>query len=174
MKMSNVITYRTDKIEDLKKLAKKNGVSLSNQTSEIVDDYFRYYLLTSKADMYRDSKRMLSASFDFLTEVALYKLSKITIEDAVQSIKTMTTDLSIPNICKQVKNWFKFNNFVLDEFVQEEHVKVLCKNLMGKNWNIYEANTLVGIFASFGYAGTIVSTEKGFFSVKILKKKSEY
>ena len=172
--MNNIITFRTNKIEELKKLAKKNGTSLSNQPSDIVNEYLHYHLLTSKLDMYRDSKRMLSASFDFLTEVALYKLAKITIEDAVQSIKTMTTDLSIPNICKQVKNWFKFNNFVLDEFVQEEHVKVLCKNPMGKNWNIYAANTLVGIFANFGYAGTIVSTEKGFFSVKILKKKSEY
>ncbi len=172
--MTYVLTYRTDKIEELKKLAKKNGVSLSNQTSEIVDDYLGYQLLTTNLDMYRDSKRMLSACFDLLDEVALYKLAKIIAEDAVQSIKTMTNDLSLPSICKQVNNWFEFNNFILDEFDQGEHVKVVCKSVMGKNWNVYAANGLVGIFTNFGYAGTIDSTEKGFFSVKILKKKSGY
>jgi len=172
--MTHVLTYRTDKIEELKKLAEKNGVSLSNQTSKIVDDYLRYHLLTTKLDMYRDSKRMLSACFDFIDEIDLYKLSKIIVEEAVQSIKTMTNDLSLPSISKQVNNWFKFNNFILDEFDQVEHVKVVCKNVMGKNWNIYVANGLVGIFANFGYAGTVDSAEKGFFSVKILKKKSGY
>lgn len=172
--MTYVITYRTDRIEELKKLAKKNGVSLSNQTSEIVDDYLRYNLLNTKLDLYRDSKQMLSACFDLLDKIDLYKLAKITVEDAVQSIKTMTNELSLPSIFKQVKNWFKFNNFILDEFDQGEHVKVVCKNVMGKNWNIYETNALVGIFANFGYAGTVDSAEKGFLSVKILKKKSGY
>ena len=172
--MNNVITYRTNRVEDLKKLAKEKGISISNQTSKIVDDYLGYHLLTTKLDMYRDSKRMLSACFDLLDEVALYKLAKIIVEDAVQSIKTMTNDLSLPTIFKQVNNWFKINNFILDEFDQGEHIKIVCKNVMGKNWNIYAANGLVGIFASFGYAGTVDSTEKGFFSVKILKKKSGY
>jgi len=172
--MSYVISYRTDRVEELKKLAKKNGVSLANQTSEIVDDYLRYHLLTTKLDMYRDSKRMLSDCFDLVDEVDLPKLSKIVAGEAAQTIKTMTNDLSFSSIYKQVKNWFKFNNFILDEFDQGEHVKVVCKNVMGKNWNIYAANGLVGDFANFGYAGTVDSTEKGFLSVKILKKKSGY
>jgi len=172
--MTHVLTYRTDKIEELKKLAKKNGVSLSNQTSEIIDDYLRYHPLTTKLDMYQDSKQMLSACFDFLDEADLYKLVKIIVEDAVQSIKTITNNLSLPSISKHVNNLFKINNFILDEFDQGEHVKVVCKNVMGKNWNIYAANGLAGIFANFGYAGTVDSTEKGFFSIKILKKKSGY
>ncbi len=170
--MTDVLSYRTDKIEQLKKLAKKRNVSLSQLSSDIIDEYLQFYVLTQNYDMYRDSKEMISLCFELLDKSNLDKIVAFTIKGDIQSIKTIIQEYSFENITHWIGVWFKFNNFKVEEFDQGESLKFVCKNNMSENWNAVIAANLVGIYKYFGYDGVIESKEKGLFGYKILKQKS--
>jgi hypothetical protein len=42
--MTDVISYRTEKIEQLKKLAQERNVSVSQLTNDIVNYYFEFFI----------------------------------------------------------------------------------------------------------------------------------
>jgi len=93
--MTDVLSYRTDKIEELKKLAKEKNVSLSQLSSDIIEEYLEFELLTSKYKMHRDSEKLISYIFEFLDESAMEKIIDFCTNEVVISIKTMTNDFSI-------------------------------------------------------------------------------
>ena len=170
--MTDVLSYRTDKIEQLKKLAKKGNISLSQLSSDIIDEYLQFYVLTQNYDMYRDSKETISLCFELLDESDIDKIVAFSIKGDIQSIKTIIQEYSFENITYWVRTWYKFNNFKVEEFDQGESLKFVCKNNMSENWNIMIAGNIVGIYKYFGYDGVIESKEKGLFGYKILKQKS--
>ncbi len=170
--MTDVLSYRTGKIERLKKLAKKRNVSLSQLSSDIIDEYLLFYDLTQKSDMYRDSKAMISFCFELIDKSDLDKVVALASKRVIQTIKTMIQEYSFENITDVIRPWFKFNNFKVEEFDQGESLKFVCKNNMSENWNAMIAAEVVAIYKYFGYDGVIESKEKGLFDYKILKQKS--
>ena len=171
--MTDVVSYRTDKIEELKKLAQDKGVSLSQFTSDIVEEYLDFHLLTKKFKMYHVSERVISTCFELLDESDLKKLKNdVIVPEAIQSIKTMTNDFSFFNILQIILTWTRYNDLVFDMFDEKGYLKVICKNKMPKNWNIYGSELLIEIFKNFGFGGAIVSAEKGLFSIKLEKEKT--
>ena len=169
--MTDVLSYRTDKIEELKKLAKEKNVSLSQLTSDIIEEYLEFELLTSKYKMHRDSEKLISYIFEFLDESTMEKIIDFCTNEVVISLKTMTNDFSIASILNIIKNWLKFNNLTLDEFDEDSHIKLVCNNNLSRNWNIMNATVFTKIFEHFGYSGMVDSTQNGFLSFKISKQK---
>jgi len=172
MPMTDVLSYRTDKIEQLKKLAKEKNISLSQLSSEIIDEYLQFYALTQKFDMYRDSKEMISFCFELIDKSDLDKVVALASKGDIQTIKTMIQEYSFENITDVIRSWYQFNNFKVEEFDQDGSLKFVCKNNMSENWNTVIATELVAVYKYFGYDGVIESKEKGLFDFKILKQKS--
>jgi len=170
--MTDVLSYRTDKIEELKKLASKRNISLSQLSSDIIEEYLEFELLTSKYKMHRDSEKLISYLYELLDESTMEKIIDFNTEEVVNSIKTMTNDFSLANILNIIKKWLKFNNLTLDEFDEDSHIKLLCNNNLSRNWNIMNATVFVKIFEHFGYSGMVDSTQNEFLAFKISKQKS--
>ena len=63
--MTDVISYRTEKGEELKKLAKERKVSVSQLTNDIVNYYFEYFELRQKMGMFKGSSEMMSFCFSY-------------------------------------------------------------------------------------------------------------
>ena len=103
--MTDVLSYRTGKIERLKKLAKKRNVSLSQLSSDIIDEYLQFYDLTQKSDMYRDSKAMISFCFELLDKSDLDKVVALASKRVIQKIKTMIQEYSFENITDFIRSW---------------------------------------------------------------------
>jgi hypothetical protein len=169
--MSGVISFRTDKMEELKKLAQDEGLSLSKLTAHLVEEYLDFYLLNEKYRMVHVSELVISIGFELLDESDLKKLNEAVVLEAVQSIKTMTNDFSFYKILQIILVWCRYNSLDIERFDEKGFLKLVCKNKMPKNWNIFVSRILIGIFKSFGFEGAIISVEKGLFSIKLEKEK---
>jgi len=60
--MTDVISYRTEKGEELKKLAKEKNISISQLTGDIVNYYFEFYDLRNAKPL-KASSELISFCF---------------------------------------------------------------------------------------------------------------
>ena len=170
--MTEVISYRTEKLEELKKLAKVRNVSLSQLSSNIIDEFLEFKELTTKYRMHSDSEKLISHVFELLDESAIEKIIDAYVEEHVDTIKTVTNDFSVPSILNLAKTWTKFNDIPIEEFSEESNLKIVCKNNLSLNWNKMIAKSWIKIFENFGHSGIEDVFKEGMFSVKISKQKS--
>jgi len=170
--LTDVISYRTEKGDELKKLSKKKNISLSQLTSDIIDEYLLFYSMNQHYDMLRESKKVVSFCFEFLSESDIEKVSDLNAEEATQSMKMVLHEYSFENITDLLRAWFKYNKFTVEEFEMDGNLKFACKNNMSKNWNIEVSSSITKTYKNFGYASVIESQEKGLFSFKISKQKT--
>lgn len=168
--MNNVITYRTDRIEDLKKLAKEKEISLSSLTSAIIHDYLEHQIITKNFKMFCSGEKALSVAFENLDKKTLEKVIKIATKEVANSIKTMTDEFSFEGIISIIRKWFKYNEFDLREFHEKDTIKLVCKTNLSKNFNEYISKVTVNIINQFGYDG-ISSNEDDIIQIKISKPK---
>jgi len=75
--MTDVITYRTEKGEELKKLAKERNVSLSQLTNDIINNYFEYFDLRQSMDKFTGISEMISFSFSLISESDIRKTTDL-------------------------------------------------------------------------------------------------
>ena len=95
--LTDVISYRTEKGDELKKLAEKQNISLSQLTSNIIDEYLQFHVITQNYDMYRESKEVISLCFELLEKVNVDKVIALHTKGAIQSIKTIIQEYSSTN-----------------------------------------------------------------------------
>jgi hypothetical protein len=170
MHMTDVLSYRTDKIKELKKLAKEKNISLSQLSSDIIDDYLDYAKLYSRFDRYSDSREIISICFESIDESALDKVLEVSMSEVTSAMKAIGVG-SFEEVIDIAGTFFRINSFNLDQFDKGPHIDFVSKNPMPKNWNIYASTVLTKLFKNLGYDGVVESVEKGFFSVKISKQK---
>lgn len=168
-----VISYRTNKDEKLKKIAFEKKMTVSQLSTNVIDNYLYEYDLVTKYDMIRDTRKMISLIFDLVSDQDMDKVLEVDSTEVVQSLKSMTTDFSFENILNLLlEKWFNLNNFKLEQFVEEEYVKFACKNTMGKNWNIHQAKVFVRIFENFGFKGNVETAEENLLLFRIMTRLS--
>jgi translation initiation factor 2B subunit (eIF-2B alpha/beta/delta family) len=170
--MTDVISYRTEKGEKLKKLAKERDVSVSQLTNDIVNYYFEYFELRQKMGMFKGSSEMMSFCFSLISESDILKTTDFLSKVITRYVRTITNDFSLANLIKIILNYYDYNHFKFSEFDEPDYIKIVCKNSMPKNWNKYAALGLSKTFTDFGFAAAEDSSEDGIHSYKISKQKS--
>lgn len=170
MYMTDVLSYRTNKIKVLKKLAKEKNISLSQLSSDIIDNYLDYAKLYSRFDPYTDSREIISMCFESIDESVLDKVLEVSSSEVSSAMKAIGVG-SFEEVADIAETFFHINSFNLDQFDKGTHIEFVTKNPMPKNWNMYTSTVLTKLFKNLGYDGVIKSVEKGFFSVKISKQK---
>jgi len=170
--MTDVISYRTEKGEELKKLAKERDVSVSQLTNDIVNYYFEYFDLRQKMVMFKGSNEMMSFCFSLISESELPKTTNLLGKVITRYVKTITNDFSLANLIKIILNYYDYNNFTFSEFDETDYIKIVCKNSMPRTWNKYAAMGISKFFSDFGFAAAEDSSEDGLHSYKISKQKS--
>ncbi len=98
--MTDVISYRTDKGEELKKLAKERNVSLSELTNDIVNYYFEFFDLRTKMGIFKASSETISHCFSLISESDIHKSTDLGCQVISRYVKTITTDFSLENLIK--------------------------------------------------------------------------
>jgi len=170
--MTDVISYRTEKGEKLKKLAKERDVSVSQLTNDIVDYYFEYFDLREKMVMFKSSNEMMSFCFSLISESDILKTTDMLSKVITRYVKTITNDFSLANLIKIILNYYDYNHFKFSEFDETDYIKIVCNNSMPKNWNKYAARGISKFFSDFGFAAVEDSSEDQLHSYKISKQKS--
>jgi hypothetical protein len=170
--MTDVVTYRTEKGEKLKKLAKERDVSVSQLTNDIVDYYFEFFELREKIVMFKGSTEMMSFCFSLISESDILKTTDFLSKVITRYVKTITNDFSLANLIKIVLNYYDYNHFKFSEFDETDYIKIVCKNSMPINWNKYAARGISKFFTDFGFAAAEDSSDDGLHSYKISKQKS--
>jgi len=170
--MTDVISYRTEKGEELKKLAKERDVSVSQLTNDIVDYYFEYFDLREKMVMFKSSNEMMSFCFSLISESDILKTTDMLSKVITRYVKTITNDFSLANLIKIILNYYDYNHFKFSEFDETDYIKIVCNNSMPKNWNKYAARGISKFFSDFGFAAVEDSSEDQLHSYKISKQKS--
>jgi len=169
--MNSVITYRTNRVEDLKKLAKEKEISLSQLSADIIDEHFEFAKLYSAFERYTDSREIVSICFESIDKPSLDKVLKIATKDVTAGMKALGVD-SFLKLTDKAMTYFRLNSFKLEQFDKGSHVNFVSKNPMPKNWNIYVSTVITRLYKNLGYDGLVESAEKGFLSFKISKQKS--
>ena len=95
--MTDVVTYRTEKGEELKKLAEERNVSLSQLTNDIVDYYFEYFDLREKSGMLKISNEMMYYCFSLISNTDIQKTADLASKVMTLHVKTITNDFSLVN-----------------------------------------------------------------------------
>jgi hypothetical protein len=169
--MTDVISYRTEKGEELKKLAKEKNSSVSHVTAEIIEEFFSFRPPFDIIIGYKDFRDALDSFIEKADESTIKKAIEISSLEAIQIVELQKDD-SLNTIAGIIKSFFIYNNMELREIDKDSFLKLACKNQMCKNWNVYASNIIVNIFNNFGYEGLVESIEPGFFSIRIAKQKS--
>ena len=170
--MTDVVTYRTEKGEELKKLAEERNVSLSQLTNDIVDYYFKYFDLREKSGMLKISNEMMSYCFSLISNSDIQKTADLASKVITRYVKTITNDFSLVNLIKILLNYYDYNHFKFSEFNETDYIKIVCTNPMPRNWNELGVRGLCKFFNDFGFAAVEDSSNEGFHAFKISKQKS--
>ena len=85
--MTDVISYRTDNIEQLKKLADVKGVTLASLSSKIVEDYLNYFQRIQERKFIAMPREMVFVMYDIMDELNFEKLIEFTIKWASTDLK---------------------------------------------------------------------------------------
>lgn len=170
MKTNKVISYRTDRINELKKVATEKDVSLSNLTSMIIDDYLEYYSLVKNFKMFCVGRKEISAVFEHLDKQAMEEIIKIATMHAYNSIKIATNEFSLEKVVSIIGKWFKYNEFDLREFHEKETIKLICKIDMSKKFNEYVSKVIENLFNKFNYQA-ISLHDFDMIEIKVSKQK---
>ena len=170
--MTDVISYRTEKGEELKKLAKERNVSVSQLTNDIVNYYFEFFDLRQNMVMFKGSNEMMSFCFSLISESDILKTTDVLSKAITRYVKTITNDFSLANLIKIILNYYDYNHFKFSEFDETDYIKIVCKNSMPRNWNKYAARGISKFFTDFGFHTVEDSSEDKLHSYKISKQKS--
>jgi len=135
--MTDVISYRTEKGEKLKKLAKERNVSVSQLTNDIVNYYFEFHDLRQKMGIFKGSSKMMSYCFSLISESDILKTTDLLSKVIIHYVKTITTDFSLAHLIKIILNYYDYNHFKFSEFDETDHIKIVCKNSMPRTLNKY-------------------------------------
>lgn len=171
--MTGIISFRTDLLEALKKLAKSKEVTVSTLTSNIVENYLNYYQSIEERNFIAMPRDMLSLIYDSLKESQFEEIIQITTEGAIRDIKLNFHVITHEIIGKYILEWFDHNGFSLKTSEVDNQIKYACSNDMGKNWNLISSKILVTIFNAFGFKGNVEDARNRFFSIKINQSKSQ-
>jgi len=169
--MTDVVTFRTEEMEQLKKLAKEKNVSISQLTGDIVNYYFEFYDLRNTKPL-KASSEMISFCFSLLSESDLQKTTDLVNKEITRFVKTITTDFSLANMIKIILNYYKYNHFKFSEFDETDYIKIVCENPMSRNWNKNAVTGLSKFLNDIGFATVVDSSDDGLHSFKISKQKS--
>ena len=169
--MTEVVSYRTEKMEQLKKLAKERNVSVSQLTGDIVNYYFEFFDLRN-AIPFKGSSEMMSFCFSLLSESDLQKTIDLASHEISRFVKTVTIDFSLDNMIKLILNYYKYNHFKFSEFDETDYIKIICNNPMSRNWNKNAVTGLSQFLNDIGIATVVDSSDDRFHSYKISKQKS--
>ena len=169
--MTDVISYRTEKGEELKKLAKERDVSVSQLTGDIVNYYFEFFDLRNAKPL-KASSELISFCFSLLSESDLQKTTDLANKEITRFVKTITTDFSLENMLKLIRNYYKYNHFEFSEFDEADYIKIICNNPMSRNWNKNAVTGLSRFLNDIGIATVVDSSDDRFHSYKISKQKS--
>ena len=170
--MTDVITYRTEKGEELKKLAKERNVSLSQLTNDIINNYFEYFNLRQSMDKFTGISEMISFSFSLISESDIRKTTDLLSKEITKYVKTITNDFSLANLIKIALNYYGYNHFKFSEFDEPDYIKIVCNNSMSENWNKYVLMGITKFFTDMGFDSVEDAAEDGIHSYKILKQKN--
>ena len=66
--MTDVISFRTDNIEQLKKLAESKGSTVATLTSKIIDEYLNYYQRIQERKFVCMPREMVFVMYDIIDE----------------------------------------------------------------------------------------------------------
>ena len=169
--MTDVISYRTERMEQLKKLAKEKNISISQLTGDIVNYYFEFYDLRNAKPL-KASSELISFCFSLLSESDLHKTTDLVNKEITRFVKTITTDYSLDNMLKLIRNYYKYNHFKFSEFDETDYIKIVCNNPMSRNWNKNAVKGLCIFLNEIGFATVEDSSDDGLHSYKISKHKS--
>ena len=169
--MTEVVSYRTEKMEQLKKLAKERNVSVSQLSGDIVNYYFEFFDLRN-AIPFKGSSEMMSFCFSLLSESDLQKTIDLASHEISRFVKTVTIDFSLDNMIKLILNYYKYNHFKFSEFDETDYIKIICNNPMSRNWNKNAVTGLSQFLNDIGIATVVDSSDDRFHSYKISKQKS--
>jgi len=168
--MTDAVTFRTEKMEQLKKLAKEKNVSISQLTGDIVNYYFEFNDLRNAKPL-KASSEVISFCFSLLSESDLQKTTDLVNKEITRFVKTITTDYSLENMLKLIRNYYKYNHFEFSEFDETDHIKIICNNPMSSNWNKNAVTGLSKFLNDIGLATVVDSSDDRFHSYKISKQK---
>ena len=170
--MKNVISYRTDHFEELKKIAKIRNVSLSTFTGEIIQDYLHNRNIIRKYDLFNDGRKFISAAFENLNPSVFDKIATIGANECARGVKMSMNHFSLENLLTYFRGYIEINNLKLSEFDENERIRWLCETQMGKNYNEICANYFKKVLEKFQFSTNIESFDNESFELIFLKKNN--
>ena len=133
--MKDVITYRTNDLDNLKKMAKIRNVSLSTITGEIIREYVHEKMILKNLTTIKNGRKFISAAFNHLDPSVFEKIETIGATEFCRSAKMSMNNFSLDNVLRYIKEWIQSNNFKLSEFDENNRIRWICETNMGKNYN---------------------------------------
>lgn len=163
--MKDVICFRTDNLDDLKKIAKIRNVSLSTITGEIIKDYLNNHTIIKKYDMFSDGKKFITSAFENLDPSTFEEISTAGANECARGAKMSMNNFTLQNLLSYFKGWIEINDLQLSEFDENERIRWICKTKMGKNYNQICGNCFKKVLENFGFSSIIDSFNDEFFEI---------
>ncbi len=171
--MKGVISYRTDDLDELKKIAKIRNLSLSTLTGQIIHDYLNNHSLIKKYDMFLDGKKFISAAFENLDPAVFDKVIEVGTKECTRGAKKSMNDFCLENLMNYFKGWIESNSLKLSEFDENDRIKWICETNMGEKYNIICVQCFKNVLENFSFNSNINSVGEDDFELIILKKNNK-
>ena len=168
--LKEVISYRTNDIDALRKIARIRNISLSTITDEIIQDYLIKYKIRSKYDMISDGRKFVATAFEHLDPSVFDEIATIDANEFVRGAKMTLNKFSLENILVSFRGWAKTNNLKLIEFDENDRIRWICETKMGKNYNEITAKAFQKVLEKFGYRTNVESYSSDVFEMIFLKQ----
>lgn len=169
--MTEVISFRLQESEQLKKLATQKGMTVSALSTRIIENYLNYYHYVENYNFIAMPRNMLSEIYNKVDIERAEKIIDIGTKIALSDIKLNYDEPRLTDIINYLHVWFDHNNFILSNFDKNGYFKFVCRHDMGKNWSKITSKILSQIFLTLGYESKVIEVEEDNFSFQVTKNK---
>ena len=152
-KKTEVASFRLTRetLEDLRKIAEHEKVSLNTLISQVLDQYLHWHYVAPTSGMIPQPKQLLITIFNHLSDDEIIEISNYVAETQVKSLMLgIHKEYSIESFMTGMEYWAKASNFPFSHIEKLSGLhQYIIQHEMGKNWSLYYEHVFKKILEQF-------------------------
>jgi hypothetical protein len=161
------ITFRVDdnNIDELRKLADEEGMSLNTLINRILESYLEWEFIAPRVGFAPMQKSVLKDLFDHVPEEKLKEIATRAADSFEDELLMMHGKVDLDAVLSITKNRVKRSGFTLREFSKNTEnggarLKLVLQHDVGHHWGVFSKTYIERLINNVGYPAKIESTDK--------------
>ena len=158
----NTITFRLDDDchNDLISEARNNNLPIATYTTQIINNYLRFYNKLEKRGDVPIPRKILREVYDSISSEKIQNVEKATTKFGLENLILTDNADFLDHILDSLTRWFSYSKLDFRVITESntKKVRIACRHNLGKNWSQITMNSIISVLKDAG--GKVSDTPK--------------